>query len=767
MATGTILSVDSPHVSQFIGSILNYVTGTVLNLDSTHHTYLTGYVISDTIQLSPDLSFPIGGAIGTGDLTLTLKDRTYTGGYWDTTNLRDSTLVERYFDPFWINYGIWGIPDASTLNLIGYRYRNPVRHNVGQYYASMQVPDQTGTYQIRWVYQKDSSSYARQLIQNFTAVDVGLSYQTSKYPLGLPYPVVVLAGQTGVGILSGQVAPGLQGVTGPQGQTGLQGQTGIQGVTGISGGGTGLQGQTGIQGQTGGVGIYFGNELPMGLPPDGTFSDGIFPWDASTMVTTGLDDINEILLAIAPTPPGILSGSLILSNTTKYSAILPTGLGSLWYQNGLVAGSTTTDYITDGSYNLSSSNPSTTFKCGSTFGGDEGTVYHVNDGSNDSSRSILAGVGTSGNLQITSLATYNTIWRKANAQINFTQTTEGFKRHAMRYQTPLINQVTSDSLFWYDDVNATPIISLPTVVQNTLSTSRYLSGIRYYSIGDSFDIVAFVANIGNKAIRPINPISYEMPGLTATNVPIPGSSFAYNQSYNLSPLVSLNAVAYSINAQLTVTGTKPDGLSATGISASENRLVNTYSSVYSTNGNITMFDERYRYQLSNNFGVIPANYSDPVGDWISSALLTNGNGQLYNSTWYYPRLNYTAGYLPSQAANYSSFSGDQVIIWAANIGVAHSSMRIVFTGMNYTSISPVGLSNLNVEIRLPSVTGWLDCGRDFGDGNGCRVGTSSGPTLNLTFGTSSSSGSNGVVFIRVTLRNSSAATSSAMVITGT
>jgi len=180
-----------------------------------------------------------------------------------------------------------------------------------------------------------------------------------------------------------------------------------------------------------------------------------------------------------------------------------------------------------------------------------------------------------------------------------------------------------------------------------------------------------------------------------------------------------------------------------------------------------MIDETYRWQLTTDMSSIPVNYSNPTGDWTSSALLVNGNGQLYDTRWTYPSINYTTGYLPVQTANYSGFSGDQRILWAVNIGVAHSSMSIVFTGINYTDISPSGTGNLNLEIVLPSVTGWLDGGKAFGNGNGCQVGTSSGNTLNLTFGTSSSSGSNGVVFIRVTLRNASAARASRMVVTGT
>lgn len=586
-----------------------------------------------------------------------------------------------------------------------------------------------------------------------------------------------LQGSTGV--------RGLQGVTGPAGGgtgIGSQGATGVRGMTGISGGGTGLQGPTGIYGPTGigglqgatgigsgGGGVQLATQLPLGLPTGG-FSPGIFPWDASTMTNPALDEVNALLLAISPTPPGPLAGALTLTNTSKFTAILPTGLTSAWYQDGNVAGSTIADYVVDNSYNLTNANTATTFKVGSTFGGEDGTVFHVLDNSLSSSRAISQGVGVTGTIEIMDISTYNTIWLKGNARINYTQSAEGFKRHAMLYQTATANQFTSDTKVWYDDVDGVPAFpSDATVTQSALVSSRYLSGVRYYYTADTFSLSSVITNIANKAIRPVNPISYSMPGLALVNVPIAGNSFAYNGVYNFAVTGTMNtANVYNVDARLTITASKPSGVNVSKTTASQNRLVNTYPTTYSTNGNITMFDEKYRWQLSNDFSLIPSNYANPTGDWTSSTALANGNGQLYNSTWYYPSINYSLGYLPSQSANYSSFSGDQVIVWATNIGVAHSSMRIVFTGINFTDISPVGAGNLNFEIRLPTATGWLDCGRSFGDGNGCRNdGGSSGTVLALTFGTNTSTTSNGVVFIRVTLKNSSAAKASSMVITGT
>jgi hypothetical protein len=604
---------------------------------------------------------------------------------------------------------------------------------------------------------------------------------------GLP-GVTGLRGSTGA-----QGVTGLRGFTGAQGVSGLRGVTGISGVTGVPGidGATGTQGVTGYFGLDGATGVqgvtgYFGadgvtgpqgvtglyvasqaNVIQLGVPTDGGYS-GIFAFTPSTLTADAIDNINDLLMAIAPSPPGPLAGALVFAGT-KYSAILPLGLNaSQWYQGGKNAGDSISDYVVSNVYTMTSPNTSTAFKAGSTFGGDVGNIVNVVNNADDSTRAVTSGVGISGNIEITSLVTYNTIWRKANARINYTQATPGFIRHSMKYVYAGTQQ-TGDVVVWYDNTNPAPTFSAgAAVAQNTLSSARYLSGVRYYSTGDTFNFSAVIDNIANQCLRPTNPVSYLMPGVNNVDIAIAGTSISYNQSYSLSTTgTAINASSvYNIDARLTVTARKPSGTSNASTSASVNRLVNTVSATNSTNGNITMYDENYRFPLTTNFALIPGSIT---GNWVSSAALTNGNAILYNATWNYPLINYTIGYVPAQGVgtDYSTFSGDQVVVWGQNIGLAHSGMSIVFTGISYTDISEVGAGNLNLEVRLPSVTGWFDAGRAFGDGAGCRLGSSSGSTLNMSFGVFSSSDSNGIVFIRVTLRNSSAAKASAMVVSGT
>ena len=556
---------------------------------------------------------------------------------------------------------------------------------------------------------------------------------------------------------------GLQGVTGLPGSAGAAGADGAQGDTGVPGI-QGIQGATGVFGQE-----LVANIIPLGLPTDGTFSDGFFDFTETTMATDSIDELNEIMGAIAPAAPGNLSGSLTLANTTAFTAILPTGLPAAWYTSDKTAGDTVTDYVVDNTYNLLSPSQSSMFKSGTLSSGDVGTVSNLINAVTDATRLLTDGTGTTGNLQVTTLADYSSIWRICNAQINYTQTTEGYVAHRLKYAVSgASDQSTADTGIRYDGSNPTPVISATAATENTLSSSRFLSGIQYYYIGDTFDMTASVAGIANRAIRPTNPISYSMPGLTSVNKTINGSSFAYDQTYELADTgVALNAAnVYDINARLTVIGTKPNGSLTGSTGATTNALVNTYPTT-STNCNIYMIDEYYRMPLFVDFSLIL-----PItGLWTSSDPLVNGDGQLYNNGWVYPSINFESGYLPAQQSgtNYSSgFSGNQSVAWGCNIGVAHSSCTITFTGMNYTSISPYTTGDLNVMIRLPTETVWLDCGRSFGDGIGCRNDLgSSGSVLACTFGTASSTGSTGVMYIAVIMRTASAATASKLTIVGT
>jgi len=170
MYDGYFNVTDTPNLVTFTGGVgYSGFFDVSDSSDSSHQTLTTGYLY-DSTSLTQTLLFYQNQILQLGDLSLTLADRTYQGGYWDGTTLRDGTMIHRWYDPIWINSRVC---DASG-NVVGYPYRAPVRKDVGQYYMAMEAPQRPGKYSLRWRYQKDSSSYAREIIQPFDSASRGI-----------------------------------------------------------------------------------------------------------------------------------------------------------------------------------------------------------------------------------------------------------------------------------------------------------------------------------------------------------------------------------------------------------------------------------------------------------------------------------------------------------------------------------------------------------------------------------------------------------------
>jgi len=187
---GYLSNTDSTYNASFIGHT-DYL-GTFYAIDSTHYAPMAGYVVSDSRTLPGDSTFLQGAFLSTGDVTLTLQDWTYFGGHQqpDTTWV-DGTWMYRWFQPTYLQYSVWNKSyDTSQWSLVGYKYRDAISTDTGSYYAPMVVPNVPGHYQARWIYIKDESSYAREVVQNFTSVSRGLDVMPD-YPYGAgayPYP---------------------------------------------------------------------------------------------------------------------------------------------------------------------------------------------------------------------------------------------------------------------------------------------------------------------------------------------------------------------------------------------------------------------------------------------------------------------------------------------------------------------------------------------------------------------------------------------------
>lgn len=184
---GSLRNSDKKYISMFQGSI-GY-NGILTNCDTTTISLISGYIVADSRTLDEDSTYFQGAILGPGDITLRLTDWTYFGGHQQSdTTWVDGIWMERRYDPQWVYYSIWHKNyDTTKFTLVGYKYRGPTRKDVGNYYASMVVPNQPGHYEARWVYEKDSSSYAHETVEPFVGLSRGLDAMKD-YPLAQPPP---------------------------------------------------------------------------------------------------------------------------------------------------------------------------------------------------------------------------------------------------------------------------------------------------------------------------------------------------------------------------------------------------------------------------------------------------------------------------------------------------------------------------------------------------------------------------------------------------
>lgn len=488
----------------------------------------------------------------------------------------------------------------------------------------------------------------------------------------------------------------------------------------------------------------------LGIPDDGLYTDGLFPFTADTSTANAVDDINELLLAIAPAQPGDLtSQSLVLSGSTTYSAILPSGLAAAWYVGGDVAGGTITTYIVDGTYTLDSPDQSTRFNGGRIADTSLlGIITHVLNGADGSAHDAATnGVGTTGTVTVDDISTYNTIWNKINAQIDYTQVAEGRITHAMSHTLAGTSNTTE---LFYDDTNTAPTFSSGLSVAENVVLDGYLSGIRHYAVNASFtgDFTA-ASGIFEKAYHPTRVAELTGPAMSAVQVN-PSSTPAVGDTFVVSGegfSLDTASVVRETHA-VTCTLRKPNGDSATS-TANLSLPVNTYSTTTATTTAEYFVDESRRLTA----------LASTAPDWTSSDALTDGYAQqkIVGSV---ARVQFP------DSTDYSGFVGAEQLYQRHFSKTAASSGTIVFTGISYTDIDSYDSGgDLNVLLYLDTDQKWFDLGRVFGDDGlgdgsgdsqtnaiGARTSGSSG-TVDFTFTTYSTGDNSNRYRIYIVFRN--------------
>jgi len=541
---------------------------------------------------------------------------------------------------------------------------------------------------------------------------------------------------------------------------------------------------------TGSVGGGTAASTRLGVPSDGTYDDGLIDLTPSTLTSDAVDAINEVLAALAPEAPGALTGTDLSSNRTMHTGKIPTGLAASWYQDGISSGDTVSRITEYSSIRLSSADTSDRFGPGNEgelsaiwnkAGAGYSTVGTLDIESNFDASVVgpsvqdlttwdYQGTGdvctdatvafSGGSLEVTHCGWHNDFdyWQRMNARINISTMAEGFNSFRMKHSIVSGDKTSNVYDLWYDDdPNALSFSVSPTITEVSLTSSKYLSGVRYYSIGDTFYLSYTAENVFRKCYHVSQVSSYTFEAKSGSTTKNPSSTPAYTDSFVVTnDLVTADRVNYyDLNTRATVTLRHPWKSSVSQSSASESRLYSGYGNV-STAVAEYFEDENYRLPYGS-YDSVPGSIT---GQWNSQTTLSNGQALVYNERVQYPDHDLTTT-LPTGNPDYSSgFSGSQYYLRAFYDSDPHSNVNLTLSNIGAASdVGEVGTGNINVEVKLPTQTGWLDAGKAYNnaiftgaDGDGCLV-TPTGNTLQLTFGTFSTAYSGYMVIVRITFRN--------------
>lgn len=443
-----------------------------------------------------------------------------------------------------------------------------------------------------------------------------------------------------------------------------------------------------------------------------------------------LSDLDQILSLISPTPSETLTGkSLSLTGTTLYNARLSAGLPATWYEHPTIntAGDLITNYITDNTYRMTSPSQNNTFRVGKKDT-PVGEVQHELDGTVLNTKTITIPssnntvTDTKGETSLTvSSETYNSIWQKANAFIDFTQYKEGYIRHRMKHVENGVDYggTTNVVQLWYDN-NGSAIPSFSSAPTHTVGNKvvKYLSGIEYFGHNSTFNINYTAAQgIFSKCYHPNNVSiinSTFMNAVTVNPQTVPNFNDSFVVSNQLVTFDKNNLSSGASNGVINVTLYRPNGATKQE-STTINGRVNTYG-IDSTLTRDRFFDEDKRLVLNTNTA------------FNSTQALPNGAAQVRNGSLVYGNV------------DYASKSGEQE--YQRKFTKASASNGVInFGGININSISSFGTGNLNVLLWLEGSNKYFDLGRDFGSNNGSGSGNSRANSLGAK-NTANSSGSN-------------------------
>jgi hypothetical protein len=472
------------------------------------------------------------------------------------------------------------------------------------------------------------------------------------------------------------------------------------------------------------------SSINIGNPTDGGYSTGFFDtFTNNTKVSDAIDEISAAFLDLAPAKAGTLVGTnLTVSSPSVFSGYLAGGLNSSdWYVGtsayNLISNLTSTTTVTLNTPD----NPGVAdrFRAGKNSDRVAGTLVGGVSSSKAtgsatlavlSTRALTSGTGSTGTVQITNIAQYNTFWVKANARINDTLTVTGSYKYTVSADNGA--GTTNTYQLWYvggvsDYPNQTVTAATPVTSSTTFN---YLSGIPYLKTA-TFTLGVTGSNLFNPVYNQ-NQISFTSTYFSTLSTGSNSPNFNDTLLLTVTRTLASNLTSNQNLPTFTITGTKPNKSNATVSPTLVSQKVNSYAFAQSTNNNNTQtevfLDEARRYENLQ------------TTSWDSAAALTDGNLQVQNGILINGRWGDYGSFVSgstSAATTYANYFRDSIPGTANRIG---GTFSIVRNGSAFAASTPISAWNsggrLEAALVLKSdITGpetanvYYDLGRVVGD----------------------------------------------------
>ena len=590
----------------------------------------------------------------------------------------------------------------------------------------------------------------------------------------------------------------------------------------------------------------------IGDAEDGTYTDGLFTdFVSTTPIGTAVDRFNEILKNLVPpsapeltdwsgSRTGGVNGKLSFDDSNPISGSTyigannapstPISVDGTWTSTGkrfgIYAATNTTDITgtLNDQVSADTATPTAAYPADSFGDGDKGDLKLYVNGvlvstatlTTLSAQDTTSGGSTSGFNITASTASkfpigtpfeqfqYRTgTWRVIDTDA---QLVYGYNYvHAVHDNSPSFTRTLSRYEFIIDhDATATSITS-PSITSYTLTGSKYLSGINYFTGGtlnynctidnlyrntyySGTDAVTYNDNSGsgNGGTNPLLTVSRQdsLPNSSGDELKQIVLSTDLNSSVSI-PFNIITSGKRRLNDSIGLTTTAKRTVSSGSRTLTTTGGAASISNVYLDNVTATSTilieyfnSEVYRLKGSNTYdtyGVIASN------SWVSTQSLLNGdsdhnNGlQVYNDRLIYPVTNFsTPGSLTTKlnfgdtGTVYTSCTGERTYIRyfrQVSPTTGNFAMTIAGSGTFVSLATSLTGNNIHVELKAPGSaaqeTGWLDCYNDFAtnqwvDGDGARnstagAGRAMGTAWGLTIGTKTTANTSGYIILRITV----------------